>query len=93
MSSVDGAFLAPRGCSGRQAPAKTPSAAKQKQATPAATSCHGLREKFHDKEGVDGSSPSDCSSKGQEIGPFAFGSILQVLRHAVGIEPFMELQL
>jgi hypothetical protein len=65
----------------------------QKQAKPAATSCHGLREKVHDKEGVDGSSPSDCSSKGQEIGPFAFGSILQVLRRAVGMEPFMELQL
>jgi hypothetical protein len=35
----------------------------QKQAKSVATSCHRLPEKFHGKEGVDGSRPSEGSAK------------------------------
>ena len=37
-----------------------------------ATGCRGLPPKSHDKEGVDGSSPSEGSAKAPEIGAFSF---------------------
>src|SRR6266498_5747062 len=41
---------------------------RQKQAKSVATGCHRLREKFHGKEGVDGSSPSEGSTKAPQNG-------------------------
>src|SRR6266487_6863459 len=43
-----------------------------KQAKSVAAGCHRLREKFHGKEGVDGSSPSEGSAKAPEIERFSF---------------------
>ena len=51
--------------------------------------CDQLRETFHGKEGVDGSSPSEGSAKAPEPG-FLFSAYLHVLQRAVGMEPFME---
>src|SRR6266487_4306609 len=62
----------------------------QKQAEAVATGCHRLPEKFHGKEGVDGSSPSEGSAKAPEIRCFLFPRDLHDLQCAAGMEPFME---
>jgi len=40
---------------------------RQKQAKSVATGCHRLPATFHGKEGVDGSSPSEGFTKGQQV--------------------------
>src|SRR5438552_1702446 len=44
----------------------------QKGAKSVASGCHQLRETFHGKEGVDGSSPSEGSAKAPHVGAFSF---------------------
>jgi hypothetical protein len=44
----------------------------QKQGETVATGCYRLRETFHGKEGVDGSSPSEGSAKTPQTGAFCF---------------------
>src|SRR5437764_11437718 len=46
----------------------------QKQAESVAAGCHRLPEKFHGKEGVDGSSPSEGSAKVPHVDAFSVGS-------------------
>jgi hypothetical protein len=61
----------------------------RKQAKSVATGCHRLPEKFHGKEGVDGSSPSEGSTKAPRNGLFV-SDRLAVLERGAGMEPFME---
>jgi hypothetical protein len=55
--------MEPRGCNRSQSPAKRQVRKPQNQAKTVATGCHQLPEKFHGKEEVDGSSPSEGFTK------------------------------
>src|SRR3954447_15620507 len=63
---------------------------RRKQAKSVATVCHQLPEKFHGKEGVDGSSPSEGFAKSLQAGGFFYRLQLHDPQHAMGMEPFME---
>jgi hypothetical protein len=45
-----------------------------KQAKTVAVGCHRLPEKFHGKDGVDGSSPSEGSAKAPHVGAFSLSA-------------------
>jgi hypothetical protein len=51
--------MEPRGCNPAQPESNDKARKAQKQAKSVATGCQRLPEKFHGKEGVDGSSPSE----------------------------------
>ncbi len=57
------AFMEPSGCNRRQSVANQIRAEPAKQAKPVATGCHQLRETFHGKQGVSGSSSEEGSAK------------------------------
>ena len=61
------------------------------QAKTVAVDCDRAPEKFHGKEGVDGSSPSEGSAKCQHKATFYFRISLQMRERGTGMELFIEL--
>jgi hypothetical protein len=70
--------MEPRGCNQWQSAANRLSAEGPKQAKTVATGCHQLRAKFHGKEGVDGSSPSEGFEKPLQMGGFFTYGVVHV---------------
>ena len=64
--------MEPRGCNWWQSVANQMGAEAAQQAKSVAAGCHRMPEKFHGKEGVDGSSPSEGSAKALQVRAFAF---------------------
>ncbi len=62
--------MEPRGCNRWQSVANQVGPEPAKQAKSVAVDCHRLPEKFHGKEGVDGSSPWEGSAKAPQSGLF-----------------------
>jgi hypothetical protein len=58
-ATKDGAFMEPRGCNRSQSEATQQRVEGAKQAKSVAVGCQRLLPRFHGKEGVDGSSPSE----------------------------------
>ena len=55
-----------------------------------ANACHQSRPPLHGKEGVDGSSPSEGSTKSPEIGGYHGQNDLLLIARAVGVEHVVE---
>src|SRR5256885_15536060 len=82
--------MEPRGCNRWQSAANAPRSKTAETSQSVATVCHQLPEKFHGKEGVDGSSPSEGFAKSLQAGGFFYRLQLHDPQHAMGMEPFME---
>src|SRR5438094_1811110 len=73
LAPWDGAFMEPRGCNWWQSTANRTGAEAPKTSKTVAIRCDRLPREVHGKEGVDGSSPSEGSTKAPHNGGFVSG--------------------